>query len=306
MDKTIIKLLFGYSGSITSREFRIGISILIMLVGTVSFLNLDAVIINSITRFIPYQPSSIIYLQLAQNYKPNFIPINFILTYSSFILAFKRVRAISDSKVLAIISGITNYLFFTSLLVLVIFIIYLYNMSAYEASLFLQKPNFLYFTIFLIVIGSVNLISLFLINKTNTTENISSNKILDVSNYSLKIGRLILFTLLAGFVIIIFTKVTGSGQNIKFFKTVFRLISLTTLFFYIKYSWYRLRDANISVIWLFISLVIYASIYIVRIWLAKDHPNVLQDYNFIAGILINIFIAAQYSLFLIPSYRTEQ
>ena len=310
MDKTILNILFNYKGTITYREFRVGITILFMLVGTY----LSMRIITSISSIVVGQMgskiwllSSTIYNQITNSFIPNLVPVWFIVSYSSFMLAVKRIRLLNNSRTIAVISGIINYLFFASFIALIALEMYKDNIS--QEAIQVPTSSLIYMIYALFVIGFANLIYLCIWKKSEQICCSYPPKRLDVSGYALKLGTLMLMVTCASIVPYVIL-MSLNALNIDWYALYSSKIhaicilcgSLIILFFYIKYSIYRLKDTEISMLWLISVLLIYSVMVGLRIWInLYFQSNLMLYYNTVFAIATSFVVAAQYILFLLPS-----
>ncbi|MCL2327092.1 MAG: hypothetical protein FWC39_01125 [Bacteroidetes bacterium] len=314
MDKTILHLLFNYKGTVTNREFRMGTTILFMLLGTYLGMQMLSTISTVITAKmgLTWIAQSNIYNYITSSFTPNLVPFWCIISYSSFMLAAKRIRMLNNNRALAIISGIINYLFFASFIALMT--LGMYMVENKELIQFVT-PAFIYTIRTLFVIGLVNLIYLCVAKKTEQICLPHSQKRLDVSGYAKKLGNLMLIAVCVSIVTGIILK-SLNLLNVSSLYTlhlssskiqvIFILYSLIILFFYIKYSIYRLKDAKISILWLVSIMTIYCIMVGLKIWINLNfQSNLTLYYNSVFAIATSFFIAAQYILFLLPSKKEE-
>lgn len=308
MDKTILNLLFNYKGTVNYREFRAGIAILFMLMGT--YLNLF--VFNYITTLITAKSGDMMWLgtsnmynQITNSFTPNLVPIWFIISYSSFVLAVKRVRVLTNKPLVAMAAGILNYLFFASIIALVTLEIYM----AEKADLFqFVTPFFIYTIRVLFAIGLIKLIFLCIYKNTEQVSVSYQPKRLDASGYAIKIGKLMLISICASFVIgfVLRFLILQNAISYAGLQIISILSSLIILFFYARYSAFRLWDAAVSIWWLVVVAGIYCVLVGLKIWFnQKYQTNFTLYYNTLFAIATSFFVAAQYGLFLLPSKKEE-
>jgi hypothetical protein len=304
MDKTILNLLFNYNGTITYREFRAGISILFMLMGTYLIQFFDSVLTNFIVVKIggyEWFALSETYGQIVSSFIPNFVPAWFIVSYSSFVLTMKRVRMLNNNRTVTVILGIVNYLFFASFVALITLGISMPGMQLNELYMSIIKPVF-YLVIAFLVFGLANLIYLCARRESEYSYFPCQKGRLDVLTYSVKIGNLIGITIILNIiisVILVLSDVSLSSKNVQY---ILLLYSLIIFFFYIRYSICRLKDANISILWLVSILIIYFIMLGLKIWTNVHFMgNLTLCYNTLFAVATSFFIALQYILFLLPT-----
>jgi len=299
MDKTILNLLFNYNGTISYREFRVGISVIFMLAGTYmsSFFNQIHASIIAGRISSEWLASNVLYNQLTNSFTPNLVPVWFIVSYSSFALAMKRVRMLNNSRTIAIASGITNYLFFASFIALLTIGVFLADTQQNEICRYIT-PILIYIIIAFFVIGVANLIYLYTRRGAEQSCSFYQKGRLDVSEYSIKMGNLMGVLIIISIIISVILFLSDFANTIL----ISGLCSLIPLFFYIKYSIYRLRDANISIFWLVGVLIVYFIMFGLKILTNLHFPNNLTlYYNTLFAIVTSFFIATQYILFLLPT-----
>jgi hypothetical protein len=309
MDKTILNLLFNYKGTITCREFRVGTVILFMLVGTHLSLLIDPMIIQAIagSKGSVWLASNIYYSLITNSFTPNLVPVWFIVSYSSFILAVKRIGTLNNSRMIAVVSGIINYLFFASFAALIMLEIYRENLASEAVFIQVFTPALSYTVYTLFVLGCANLLYLCTRRKTEQSYFAYSKKRLDVSGYGIKIGNMLVISIGIGIITGIVIKLNDNFLLSPITQAIIGLCGLTILFFYIKYSIYRLKDANISILWLICAMAIYSIMFGLKIWINWNFQNnIVLCYNSVFAIVTSLFIAAQYVLFLLPTKKNEQ
>ena len=313
MDKTILNLLFNYNGTITYREFRVGISVLFMLLGTYLNTLLDPMLTSLIAGRIggEWIASIIIYNQITYSFTPNLVPVWFIVSYSSFVLARKRVRMLNNDRTITTTSGIVNYLFFASFIALITIGTYQVSMQQNELYMSVVKPVLIYTINAFFVIGLANLIYLCFRRESEHAYCAYQKGRLDISAYSTKMGNLIGITIIVSIIISVILILSDFMLLLLLpsekAQLILVLCSLIPLFFYIKYSAYRLRDANISILWLVSILIIYVIMLSLKIWINLHcQSNLTLYYNTLFAIVTSFFIASQYILFLLPTKNNRQ
>ncbi len=314
MHNTILNLLFHYKGRITYREFRAGTAVLFMLVGTHLGLVLNSALATAMAGRMggaEWLAADTVYTRIMQNFTPDLVPVWFIVSYSSFVLAVKRIRELNGNRTRALLSGIVNYLFFASFTTLL-------SLSAYQTELSEQKmymsfitPALIYTVMACFVAGVVNLI--FLCTRREAEQSYSSpeKRYLDVTGYSIKLGNLMGITALVSLAIsLVLSYLNVSGLSLLYSsvsQVAIGVGSLVLLFFYIRYSLYRLKDAHVSVVWLIAVMSVYFVLFGLQIWLNLHIQHVVTAYyNTLFQIVTSFFVAAQYALFLLPSKEQKR
>ena len=312
MDKTIINLLFNYKGTISSREFRAGMSVLFMTLGCYIYTMLNNIFPNIMMQETAMIASYSVYGQIISSYIPQMIPIGFILTVPSFLLTFKRARTFFDNKGILILSGILNFLFFSSIVapMLIASFIGSHFSEAITESVF---QYMLLACSIILVLGFINIIILALPGKSEPkTTKPTAIVGLDVLSYTLKVGNLIgistgiyiilsfLFAMGPAFQAALVLLVTE--EKFVYLPLMFLLIILSG--FHIKYSVSRLKNAGISVLWLVGVLTGYVVLVAISIWVGfHKHGLICFVFNTVLLIATNFFLASQYLLLLLPTKR---
>lgn len=288
MDYTIIKLLFYPKGAITSREFRAGISVLLIAINCSFGLFLIKLLYANIIMDYWHNPAYYIHLRIYNYilaYTSFFTNINFIFAYPSIILAIKRARMLNLNLLGKIIASTSIYLFFASI--------------SSITSVFYTSDNFMYVILIFIIIGLIN-IAYFSIHQSKEKLIIHQkvkNK-LNVIDYTLSIGKLIFISTLIS-IVLYTTAISINRTNI-----VLLLVPILVLFiFYVKYSFYRLNDAKISISW---SIGIVGAIIIAHAHWIFLINNMLLAFIYgaiISLIILNLLCVGQFLLFLLPSKK---
>lgn len=306
MDKTILNLLFNYKGTVTYREFRAGIIIVFISVGTqISFLLTSAISnILSARMGAEWLAANTVYNQITSSFVPSFIPIWFIVSYTSFVLALKRIRAISQNRTLGVASGIINYLFFASLVAQLYLLAYGLDLQGTSNYMQLITPLLKHTIHAFVVIGIINLIYLSIQRKTEQCAITHTKGKLDTFTYCIKLGNLMTITTVVAITIGIFMKLTGFSS--LYSNTTFQIIAgaccIIPTIFSIKYAALRLRDANISILWLASTIAIYTTLFGLKIWINLNIQNGITTlYNTMFAIATSIYVALYYLLFLLPT-----
>lgn len=314
MDKTILNLLFNYKGQITYREFRAGTTILFMLIGTHLGLFLNTALTSVIAGRMgdsEWLSANVIYSQIMSNFTPNLVPVWFIVSYSSFVIAAKRIRELNRNRTIKIISGIVNYLFFASFITLITMGMYHIELTEPKMYMSFITPGLICTVITFFVVGVANLIFLCIRRESEQSYVSHKKRYLGVIGYTIKLGNLMGITVIVSIVISIALIFLNLLDSLLFYSSILQVIvglcSLVPLFFYVKYSIYRLKDANIPVVWLIAVVSIYFVLFGFQIWLTLHIQNNLTVYyNTLFSIITSFFIAAQYSLFLLPTKNDER
>lgn len=301
MDTTILNLLFNYKGAITSREFRVGMAIVIMSMGAYIWSFLDTSLVNVIAgrEGTSWLSTVVLYNQVANFFVPNLVPVLFVISSSSFILAMKRYRMLTNNRTIAIASGVLNYLFFASSMALIMLTMQMERGGSmqYYSSTLVSLLCVLFF------IGGFNLVYLCIRKSSEPFTLPCSKGKLDVSGYAIKLGNLMW---IAAFVGVLISIALGCVGKILLLSPIVPLVlgscTVVLLFFYIRYSVYRLKDAGVSVLWLVCIIVVYLIMFGLKIWMNLYNLNDLTlYYNTIFSIASSFVILAQYALFLLPT-----
>lgn len=306
MDTTILNLLFNYKGAITSREFRIGITLVIMSMGISVGIFLDGSLSTETVGKAGFSwlREFLLYDRVMHFFVPNLVPVSFVLSYSSFILAVKRVRMLTNNRILAVTSGVLSFLFFSSYMALLMLVMLMNTGTYMQYHVF--ALSLLLGVLFLI--GGVNLVLLCIQKPSEPSIPSYTKGRLDISGYAIKLGKLMGIAAVVSVVIsaIIFS---FGGVNWFYPVTSFALggCAIVVLFFYLRYSVFRLRDAGIPVLWLVCILVAYLALFGLKIWLNLYHTSYLTlCSNTIFSIASSFLTLAQCVLFLLPTRSVSQ
>lgn len=314
MDKTILNLLFNYKGTITYRECRVGTAILFMLAGTYLATMLNATLGNMIAGRVSMEwlAANSIYTQVTNSFTPTLVPAWFIVSYSSFVLATKRIRALSHPPAVGIASGIVNYLFFASLISSFCLGALMPDLAEQRTYLMFVTPALIYTILAFLAAGVANLIFLCFRRNSEEFDPEYPTRRLDASGYAIKLANLMAISAIVSVIAGICLDKLGYPLFDTFLYSpeiqyVFGLFGLVTLIFYITYSIYRLKDAQVSVLWLIGAMVIYLALFGFRIWLNMNFAQAPTAYfNTLFAMLSSFFVAVQYMLFLLPTKNGKE
>lgn len=302
MDTTILKLLFNYKGTITAREFRVGMAIVFLLIGVYVDLYLDMNLLNTVAgrTGVSWLIKVSSYGGITQHYAPQLVPAVFIISYSSFILAMKRFRVLSTNRIMGVISGVMNYFFVTSFMALIL--LGVYSSNTVEE----MREIISYLTIIssvLFVIGGANFVYLILTLVEASSECTYPSKRLDASGYSIKMGNLMALIAAISLMASVFFEYVSALLVFSFYGQVIAgLLIVVMIAFSLKYMAYRLKDAGVSVLWLVGVLVAYLLFWGLRMVLNLYYPNGWTlCYNTLFSIIKSFFVLAQFTLFLLPT-----
>lgn len=301
----ILNLLFHYKGAISSREFRVGIAIVLMLIGAYMWSILDTSLINASAgrEGVSFVETMIVYNQMTHFFVPKF-PLLFVISYSSFILGVKRVRMLTRNRAIVIVSGVLNYLFFASSMALMMLAM---QMEGERGNMEHYTSTWLFLLYVLFFIGGVNFVCLYILGASEPITSPSPKGKLNVLNYGIKVGNLMWIGALISIVMGIALNCVG---KILLLSPIIPVVaggsSVVLLFFYIKYSVFRLKDAGVSLLWLVCVIVVYLLLLGLKLWLnVYKMGYVTLCYNTIFSIITSFFVLAQFALFLLPTKNCE-
>ena len=302
MDKTILHLLFNYKGKITAREFRVGSVVIFLTLGVYLNAMFNGLMTSTIIKYFGtgYYSEYSMSKMFLQSYIPYFVPTGFILAYSTFILAMKRIRSLTENCTATIISSVINYLFYASLTA---FIMLLPTFTTFMYSLE-SKPYMIISISILLLIGLINFVILSLPGKSEYSKNPKNRRKLDPAGYALKLGNLIVIIpaiILPIYLIVAINKYVSYHWGFAFTYGISIIAILTYLFFYLKYAFYRLSDAGKSCLWIIGIFVTYVILTVLRVYLLRTSSDMFLAFDIFFSIVENIFMALQFVLFLLPS-----
>lgn len=310
MDKSMLNLLFNYKGTISHREFRVGITILFLLV-IIDFILLSVwqSTNSAIAAMGVEQISSIFeYNNIAAPFIPLLVPSQFIFTYTSFVLSLKRMRALSLKRNIAVLSGVSNYLFFASTTSLLLHLkMNVFNdTKMYQQDMLYVTPTVITIIVVFFVVGLLNLIVCAKAGGNVNTIPVTRGR-LDPYGYVIQLGNVMgfataFFILFTGLIII-------SPALLKYpmlITIISRIAILITLIFFITYTIRRLKDAGVRIS-LFITIAgVYIALIVFRYWMISAQHPMLYAFSSLFSAATNLLIAAQFLLFLLPSKSNEQ
>ena len=303
MDLKVLNILFNYKGTLSAREFRVGLVVLFMTLGVYFSIFLRTPIASAIFGNVLSGEYSSYYIlrNILINFVPSLIPLQLILSYCTFILCVKRMRFFSSNSIITIFSGLFNYLFFS----LFVSIYYLMDDSTRFSSELPLKIIAIIFGI-LFIIGLINL--LFLTRKTedeNYDDEDEEGK-LNIENYALKIGKLMLYFAIIMLIFAVLSALisetsNNSRQALLIIRNIFANIILLIL--YIRYVIRRVKDAGISQVWVVAIFGTYLFSLVINL-IIDFHFHKYHIYsNLIFTSISNLFLASQFLLFLLPSKK---
>ncbi len=304
----MLNLLFNYKGIISHREFRAGIVILFLLI-VLEFISLA--IYRSFNIAIlqigfDQQSSYTEFINTIANFIPSLIPGSFLFSYTAFVLSLKRMRALSEKRFTGVFSGILNYLFFASISSLLLLSRTLFfEYSIYHNNRLFLTPPLISIIVLLFVFGLINVIICAKANR-NSEKTKSSSDRLDPISYLIKLGNIlgiatIFIFLLIGLTIIFPDLLTDPSLT----TILLRIALLITLFFYITYTFRRVKDANVPVA-VFISVIgAYVALIATKHWMISTNHSLLYLFSPLFSAATNLLVAAQFLLFLLPSKNKE-
>lgn len=310
MEITILNLLFNYKGNISYREFRAGFAILsitaLVVLGLTLFneVYLEAVQENAgVSGVLSHDR----YHNLFRSFIPALVPARFILSYSAFVIALKRVRALKGPDALGVISGLISFLFFASLLSLCT--ISYHYFSRYDGLAIFEEPLTLqlYALAGLFVTGLLNTACLSVRRKSETISSPASKERLDSIGYAIKTGNVIGVMVMLGLFIAaaaFFSLFDGIDGEILRAAAVLYLI--VPFCFLIRYTTCRLRDAGVSIGWIIGIAAIYLLIPVGYMWIAGSYPDLLGLSSSLFEMAATLIIFVQYLLLLLPTQKRRR
>ncbi|WP_294471359.1 hypothetical protein [uncultured Bacteroides sp.] len=266
---------------------------------------LDTSLINASAgrEGVSFVETMIVYNQMTHFFVPKF-PLLFVISYSSFILGVKRVRMLTRNRAIVIVSGVLNYLFFASSMALMMLAM---QMEGERGNMEHYTSTWLFLLYVLFFIGGVNFVCLYIWGASEPITSPSPKGKLNVLNYGIKVGNLMWIGALISIVMGIALNCVG---KILLLSPIIPVVaggsSVVLLFFYIKYSVFRLKDAGVSLLWLVCVIVVYLLLLGLKLWLnVYKMGYVTLCYNTIFSIITSFFVLAQFALFLLPTKNCE-
>lgn len=313
MDKTILNILFDWRGSITSREFRAGLSVL--------FLSLSAALILYIGQLLFTVTSGYMgseYLirfnhlrDILYTFIPNLIPVYFILSYSSFVLVVKRMRKFTSNIFFIVLAGIAGFAFFASFFSLQKIGMYALDTESSGYGRDILKPLISTLNpiiLGLMLIGLIVIIILMTLRKEGPKEFV---KRFDVIKYALCLGNLMAISIGISTLLILACIIFGEifllylAYNHWVLYVFIGIPHLVLFIFFIIGVIARLKDAGRSFWWAIGSIGGFFAITVLAICGIKWYWNITTIY-FVYQICLNIYIAGVYILFLLPTKQIKE
>ncbi len=310
MDKTMINLMFAYKGSINSREFRVGLCILFVsamaMFGLMSSYMLYYEILSKLDVENVFIRNFSNFQNLVNTFIPTLIPLGFMLSYSAFVLALKRMRALNAPCGWGILSGVVNYFFFASVPALLRYASFWWDnrVPMYDEG-FQNFGWFLYVLLFLLILGIVNLVILSIRRDESLPEINLFGQVLNAPTYALQTGNLmavsaIAMGVLTGILVLIAQFV--SQEAVGIFSILFLLLAIFIAVYNFILMIRRMRDTAYSpawIAWVFLGYLIVVGLIVLLVHLWT--PLVMVAF----AVVQQFLIAFQFMLFALPSKNSE-
>lgn len=312
MDKTLLNLLFNYKGEVTYRQMQAATVVLFIALSYSFYPMINSLFANIVMGQMgaEWLATYTHYSRVISSFIPNFIPAWFIVSYSAFIISYKRVRTIGKSKAVAILSGISTYLFLASLTSLPI----LYSMQSGFA--YLEENSILNFIDTLpfvegafVLVGIINLVLLCTRNSSEQMIVLESEEgNLGVFPYIMKLGMIMVAfaigSLVMGFILMTTPGVLENSPFVIYIPTA--LLLLGAMIFYLRYSVFRMRDAQVPVYWMTVIVIFYFVLAIARGVLVTLASESFVYFNSFYEIVTSFVMAAQFLLLFLSSKPSQE
>jgi Protein of unknown function (DUF805). len=300
MDLKVLNILFNYKGTISAREFRVGLVVIFMTLGAYFTLiiqsPIDSILKNIFDRSI--EGNYFILNNIFINFVPKLIPIKFILCYCSIVLCIKRMRSFSSNRAIISLSGLSNYLFFCLFLSL--------NNLTTEFSRYLEKSSIIIISIIFGIIflaGIINIIYLIREKENEECYIEQYDRKLNIEGFALKIGNLMIYIFAISLIWLslnyLFIRKSYNTQIIIYIIDL--ILNLIYLIFYLQFISRRLRDAGKSQVWIAAIFGAYFFFLAINLIVSFHFSNYFIYSSIIFAMVANLFIASQFILFLLPS-----
>lgn len=307
MDKTILKILLSWNGSLTSREFRVGLCLLFFLYSIISaFSSYDSYLFESAGGSSHSATYSIIVLK---SFIPNlFYLLSLILLYSSFVVVMKRMRNYTPNLYATLLAGFVGFAFFSSLFAMQQINIFIKGRYGFDDQALISSLTTLGCVMLgLLLIGLVTFIVLAIYKKKDESEEPLVN--FGVQKYALSLGNLA--AVYAGICLLIYSlsavvsnDFLHPGFDSLFIRIVFAILAVILLITLTVFALARLKDAGQSFWWvvgfwgvLFVAIT-FAILRLVFRWNGVTIYFIFQFYLYIC-------IAALCVLFLLPTKQVR-
>lgn len=314
MDKSILTLLFDYKGTISYREFRAGTILLFILTAYSLFSLMHTSFIQILLgRYgADWLAYSVIYQQIISSYIPVLVPVGFIISYSSFVIGLKRMRVFTSHKPSAVYSGIVNFLFYASFIALLRFVLYNSSLKVEPDYTSMVTPLII---LFMLIFYFVGLINIFLLYRRRRDEIPFFSQVRDrlsILNYIMKLGKLMLISVSIALVIAVLSLFLFPLYSLFDSLSIFYIIfGIGISVFYFRYTFLRMKDAGVSLLWLIGILVVYLIVSTLMLWTGYNQYTSFFYISTLFSIVTSFVLGAQFLLFLLPSkkslnYNTSQ
>ena len=306
MNIPVLNLMFSYKGKISSREFRVGLSILFLCLGAQFTMNTLGMLPATFLQYMDMDHHEYTRFNILSNlmisFQPTFVPFSFILSYSSIILAVKRMRDLESGCFLTICSGIANYLLFASIPTLV----YYYSYHSASSSYFsIELDTTIYLLITFFLIGMLNIILLSINRGELPVFRPSSKHKLDPYGYALRVGNLMIISLFGSVILTgpfvannLFNYGNSQDSINIIIGTLASLLLLFLLTAQIVLMVYRIRDTKYPPYWI---AIILAGYLVINILLMAGIFFLKLELYLVFMTFAYIITALQFLLFLLPS-----
>ena len=288
----VVKILFSPKGPLNAKEFRIGLYTIIfyflMIVSMRSMSLIENSILSKLSVSLLSENAKI--SSLTQSFLPSIAPFGVVLSFSSFIIAYKRAYVLLGNAFLSIISGLINYLFFG----LILFSLMYWSITKNGM---MSLPNWfggikLTLIIIGIILGLIQLIW-FTIKHKEDDHNLS-NSLLNSYIFTSKIWTIIWVSTISYLLwYVVALSLKSSAMTPILFIVISLLLILTfTILYWIQYCKHLIKN-GLSVLWILVPLFIFILTTILLIIVMKNNSTFMIESLFIWKFSLAIYFGSQ-------------
>ncbi|MBN1185538.1 MAG: hypothetical protein JXB49_24845 [Bacteroidales bacterium] len=315
MNNPVLRLLFDYKGSINEKEYRNGLVILFFISLTFiisniySFLQVKIISLHGIDFYqkITYRN------MIIDGLWPQILPLKFVLFYSSFILALKRVRSLGWGTWSFLFFGFSIYFLVTILSNSTTIIGFAFYDESYFTTGYIPIVSFL--TLLLVFFISLPGTFIPAIIKTDNSQpgnsiflSFSPSKKIDQKGYLQHLGIIIAISFGCMMALVFsFTALYKLGRLTDKMSLVHGLITIVLFLvfavFYTLLNVRRLKDTKYPGYFFIIIILVYIIVQVFSIYLLYRVNNYKQYMivSIVQKAFHLIFLASQYLIILLPS-----
>ncbi|GFD92793.1 hypothetical protein HER15_03620 [Tenacibaculum mesophilum] len=307
MNYKIIKLLFDPRETINKKEFLFGIIILFILAFS---LVINFITNISITAFISHKGvQKLATYQIIQPFTIPYLPINFILFYSSIILAIKRVKDLNSKVWIGVLTGIFIFLFFdVTFLKTTTSTGTLSNLLGVEINNEVKNYHLFNMGIYILLgVSSIFILSI-LKGTKHYVKDVYNKGRLTIFQFINQLGFLLIIIFVLSILFITLFGIASNNNTLNFLNRnmfwqsiILGFTSLLIIMWYLKLVYMRLKNTTFSFLNYFLCFIVYiislASLIVITY--KVDNLNYINTYQTFFSLINIAFSFINLSLFLL-------